>query len=479
MKLFDLIIQRTKDGLEEEYISENLKLGNLNSEIEETLKDERRTATKLANQSDVYSIQITKNYRVYSLIVTKIIDNQKRAGFYAIRLYAPKRNPLADFQARLHKINKKYIEYERNAIPKDSQDYSDTLQYLPLEVKQQDFISVQSNEEAFCFFESSNTQLSNEFNDKSIALFNKVYAFNQDVAVSKELIQSLGLKSLEEKRQNLKEVRITNNDRVLNELKINNVPISFKADDGDFTVILKKNDLLEYNTKDNPKFKQDTSLIINVQRKHYANPSPPTRGSKKPGFFETYGIYFIMIAMIAMLGFGSWYFFLKEDAPIQENQEEFNEQQLQVNNQTIKFIKISEGSPMDSIYTTNFPKLEKYRFQFINKKWRYKNTEGKNIYNDFYVNDLDEIIKKDSINISADLKLEFLNNLKVISGHEIIKKEDSKNNADEISKAEQATKKESVKSKPIEKNKEIKTKTKINTSDNPQSDVKPKNKSIG
>ena len=61
MILFDLIIQRTKDGLEEEYISENLKPGNLNSEIEETLKDERRTATKLANQSDVYSIQITKN----------------------------------------------------------------------------------------------------------------------------------------------------------------------------------------------------------------------------------------------------------------------------------------------------------------------------------------------------------------------------------------------------------------------------------
>jgi hypothetical protein len=431
MILFDLIIQRTKDGLEEEYISENLKPGNLNSEIEETLKDERRTATKLANQSDVYSIQITKNYRVYSLIVSNIIDNQKRAGFYAIRLYTPKKYPLSNFQVLLNDINNKYVEYERNGIPKDSQDYSETLRYLPLEVKQQDFISVQSNEEAFFYFDSSNTQLS-VFNDTIIALFNKVYAFNQDVAVSSELIQSLGLKSLDEKRHNLKEVRITNNDRILNELRINNVPIGFKSDDDELTVILKKNDLLEYNTKDNPKFKQDSGFFIDIKKVYKAPPKPITpKGPKNRSFFDEYGMYLLIVVMILFLGIGSWYFILDGKSFIEKYNNPVVEEKIQIEDKkepsidSTEIIFEYEGSQKDSsVFKTSFPKLEKYRFRLDNKKWSYKNTERRNRYVEFNKKTLDDIIKNDSLKFNEDLKKEFFKNLKDKSGQEVIDKKE-------------------------------------------------------
>ena len=58
------------------------------------------------------------------------------------------------------------------------------LEYIPLEVKQQDFLHVKYNDNAFCYYDSSNVQLSNIFNAKGIVLFNKVYAFNKEKAVA-------------------------------------------------------------------------------------------------------------------------------------------------------------------------------------------------------------------------------------------------------------------------------------------------------
>ena len=49
-------------------------------------------------------------------------------------------------------------------------------------------------------------------------------------------------------------------------------------DESDFTVIINKEDIIEYNTIDDLKFKQDTSLIINVQKTvHSSSISKPKR----------------------------------------------------------------------------------------------------------------------------------------------------------------------------------------------------------
>lgn len=463
MNLFGLIIQRTTSGLNDMFVSDNLKGIRNSSEIEKTTDDENKYATKLANQSEVYTVQLTTNYRVYSLVITDATDSFGRAGFYAIRLYTPKKYPLANFEVILQQINKKYLEFDSNGISKNSQEYDNLLKYIPLEVKQQDFLHVKSNDNTFCYYDSSNTQLSNIFNAKSIALYNKVYAFNKEKAVSDEIMKSLGLKSLQESKNSFKEVIINNNYKVLKELKVNNNPIEFNSDESDFTVIINKEDIIEYNTIDDLKFKQDTSLIINVQRKQYTPPPSRPRSQKKPGFFETYGMYFIMVVMIAILGFGSWYFFLKDDAPVNDDNNTVNQESVtpvdteKTIADTSKIEFIADGSIKDStVFRTSYPKLDKYNFQFKNKKWKYKNTAIKNTaneYKDFYVNTLDEIIKSDSLDFGEDKKLEFLSKLKAISGHEIIKKEDNKNNADEISKAKGTNKNESVKNKPKEKNK--------------------------
>lgn len=423
------------------FVSDNLKEIRNSSEIEKTTDDENKYATKLANQSDVYTVQLTTNYRVYSFVITDATDSFGRAGFYAIRLYTPKKYPLANFHIILQQINKKYLEFDSNGTPKSSQEYDNLLKFdIPLEVKQQDFLHVKSNDNAFCYYDSSNTQLSNIFNAKGIALFNKVYAFNKEKAVDSNLIKSLGLKPLEESKNNFKEVIINNNYRVLKELKVNNNPIEFNSNETDFTVLVNKEDIIEYNTIEEPKFKQDTSLIINVQRKHYAPPPSRPRGQKKPGFWEENGIYLAILLITLILAGGAWHIF-KED----EKNENDNNSIIVVeptNNTTNKTIVdtskiefIPDNSIKDSmVFKTLYPKLDTYRFKLDNNKWSYK--KGKNKYVDFYKSNLDEIIKIDSLKFNDSLKINFFKNLEKIGGHEILEKEKKIINTPEKKKSE-------------------------------------------
>jgi hypothetical protein len=490
MNLFGLIIQRTTSGLNDMFVSDNLKEIRNSSEIEKTTDDENKYATKLANQSDVYTVQLTTNYRIYSLVITDATDSFGRAGFYAIRLYTPKKYPLANFHIILQQINKKYLEFDSNGTPKSSQEYDNLLKFdIPLEVKQQDFIHVKSNDNAFCYYDSSNTQLSNIFNAKGIALYNKVYAFNKEKAVDSNLIKSLDLKPLEESKNNFKEVIINNNYRVLKELKVNNNPIEFNSNETDFTVLVNKEDIIEYNTIDEPKFKQDTSLIINVQRKHYAPPPSRPRGQKKPGFFESYGLYFIMAFMIMALGIGSWYFLLGGNAPDSDNENNNNIiQESTLPDQTVKTVLdsskiefIADGSIKDSsVFKTLYPKLDKYRFILDNNKWSYKNTKGKNKYVEFYKSNLDEIIRIDSLKFNDSLKINFFKNLEKIGGHEILEKEKKIINTPEKKKSETGgttTKKSSKKeeSKKTLQKKEQKSQPETDS----KTEVKKKKTNIG
>ena len=481
MNSLGLIIQRTNTnaGFNDVFISENLKDIRNTVEIENTAKDERDFSTKLANQSDVYVVELTKNFRVYSLIINdNIYDSFGRAGFYAVRLYTEKKYPLGNFEEKLHSINKKYIEFEKNGIAKNSQDYSDLLvQNAPLEVKQQDYIYQKSNVNAFCFYDPNNTQLNNLFNDKAIALYNKVYAFNREKAVSGEIIQSIGLKIFDSTKNNLKEVIINNNYRILKELKINNIPLDFKADETEFSVLLKKEDVLEYNTLDNPNFKEAIGNIIHVEKKQIVTPPQDPNRGKKPSFWEENGIYLAILLLTIVLGIGAWYIF-NEDEKIDEENQIVNEQpqridnELKIDSTTITFT--ADGSVKDSsVFKTNYPKLEKYRFRLDSKKWSYKNTEGKDKYVDFYKSNLDEIIKKDSLNLNESQKNSFIENLEKMGNQEIIEKKESTRDSSEKNKTAPKIPKKTETSKKEESKVE---KEKKESDSQPQENFQVKNK---
>lgn len=456
MEIFNIIIQRTTSGLNDIFVSDNLKEIRRTIEIEEITEDERMGATKLSNQADVYKIQSTINYTVYSLIVTNIADSFGRAGFYVIRLFSLKKVPLANFEKILQEINNKYLEFERNGITKNSQDYSNILNSdLQTEVDHPKYITVPTNLDAFYLFDPNDTKLRTVFNSKAIGLFNKVYAFNKDRAVSTEIIKSLGLKSFEEAQNSFKEVVITH-IRILKELKVRGIPLSFNRNESELILLLKKEDVIEYNTIEDSKFKQETSsFYVKGNTQDPLKPKKP----KQDGFIKTYGIYLIMLVMIGVLGVGSWYFLLggKDIKPDEYStliQDEATQpdstKQIVKNDSEIIFYR--DSAEMDNkVFKTDYPKLRKYRFRLDTKKWSYKNTPIVKEYVDFYKQTLDEIIKPDTLDFNQSKKDEFFKKLEEIGRKPVLDKPIAKSTSQKNSdKRETKTKDSKTKTNPIE-----------------------------
>lgn len=454
MNSFGLIIQGTTAGFNDLYVSENLMEIRQTDEIQQTAVDEREFSTKLSNQSNVYTVQLTSDFRVYSLVDTNVTDFVGGAGFYAIRLYAPKKYPLQDFQTVLQSIYQKFLLYESDGTAKINQEYESILAYqLPLEIKQLDFIHSKSSGEAYCFYNPAEMKLSNIFNSNYIALFKKVYAFNQDVAVSAEIMMSLGLISLNDNKQDIKEVLIDNSDRVLKELKINNIPIGFKSSETEIQVLAKEGDVLEFNTTDSPKFIQGRGLLITVSKKIIPPPRPP-RNPKKPDFFKQYGVYIIMFLMVGIIGYVGWQFVFPEQI-IQEQPIVIQptKQESVTNQLEIKF-ELDGTENEINIYKTNYPKLEKYRFKVENKKWIFKNIKGNDKYVNFFKSTVEDIIIKDSLDFSPNQKEQFITNLQNIAKVEIGNKPEKNDEKKEDAKVK--TSKEKERSKDGDKKQSLK-----------------------
>lgn len=434
MNQFGLIIQETTAGSGQQFVSAHLDVNN--PEIKETITDERFIATQLANLSDVYSVQITKNYKVYSLIVTDLADFLGRSGYYAIRLYGPKGVNLTNFEIILDNLKKEYNKYT-NSNNLNNQNYDAILSsILIIENERKNFISQKSDVNCYYYFEETNTALSTVFNNKGINLVHKVYAFNKGTAVGENSAESLGLKPYTLINSSQKEINIINSHSILKELKINNQSMDFNPNVSDFNLICQSSDVVVFNTTDDKNFRQINNSFITIERKFISRP-PEQRHYPKGGkktFWDENGIYLGILLLTIMIAGGSYYYFEIDnisgnnqpyyDPNSQDNQD--LDPNKSITKSEIKFEVLIEIK--DSIYKTKYKNLDKYKFRFKNKKWQYKNTEKSPIenkgYTDFFKETLDDIIKVNpSSNFDENKKDEFIRKLEEESGHKIVNKE--------------------------------------------------------
>jgi hypothetical protein len=428
MNQFGLIIQETTAGSNLQFVSSHLDENT--PEIRETITDERTLAAQLANMSDVYAVQITKNFKVYSLIVTDHRDFLGRSGFYAIRLYGPKGVNLMNFEKTLADIKDKYIA-DTNSNNLNNQNYNNILSsILILENDINNFISLNSNANCYVYFDEFNSLLSTVFNTKGINLIHKVYAFNKTKAVPENIVLSTGLKSYGQINSSQKEINIVNNYAILKELKINHQNVDYNPNLSELTLICQSSDSIVFNTTDDQNFRPIPNNFISIERKHVPRPvSAPYRGGKKKTFWEENGIYLGILLLTIMMAGGSYYYF-EMKKPTNKITDE-----LYPNTPPGKDQKTVDSNPKseytfelimevnDSVYQSKYPKLEKYRFRFKDKNWLYKNTEGKDRYVDFKQETVDDIIKKDSLNMIDLKKDEFIKQLIKKSGHPVLNKE--------------------------------------------------------
>jgi hypothetical protein len=279
-----------------------------------------------------------------------------------------------------------------------------------------------------------------------------------------------------ETKNNGKEVFIDNTARVLKELKVNTVPIEFNPNESNYTLICKASDAVVYNTMDNANFRPIDGAFVTIKRKE--EPNKPTYKSQNKEnentFWQENGVYLGILFLTLLFAGGTWWQFEGQNLWRNYNKvPETMQKEQSITTETINEIVFDTvGSSKDSsVFKTNYSKLEKYRFKVENKKWTYKNTERKNKYADFYRNNLEDIIKKDSLKMDEKTKTEFLEALGKIGGEEILEKVVNEKTSDEIINPEKVIKKEAP--KPI-KNKVIPAAKKANPTDDMKVDANSK-----
>lgn len=424
MNQFGLIIQETTAGSNQQFVSSHLDINS--SEIKETITDERTLASQLANLSDVYSVQITKNYKVYSLIVTNLTDFLGRSGYYAIRLYGPKGVNLTNFETILANIKEKYNNYTKtNTL--NNQNYDDILSnILIVENDRKNFFTTKSYINCFYYFDDANSTLSTVFNTKGVNLVHKIYAFNKNKAVNESVALNSGLKPFSQVNASQKDINVVNNYGILNELKINDQLIDFNPNLKEFTVLCQTNDVVVYNAKDDKTYKTITNNFISIEKKFIPRTEPKksySSSNHRKNKNNANAMYLIVGLMILVIG-GGMYYFINQDSPQIDNQN------MEIND-TIKGSEVTEGaiskgisfyekpykgSNRDREYTTEFSKLSNYKFVFAGKKWSYIKKESPNEIMDFNLRVID-----DFFNLSDEEKKSFVKELEDISGNPILK----------------------------------------------------------
>jgi hypothetical protein len=430
--------------------------------------------------SDVYAVQITKNYKVYSLIVTNHTDFLGRSGFYAVRLYGPKGVNLTNFENILASIKDKYIgDTKSNNL--NNQNYDDILSsILIIENDRKEFISLKSNVNCFYYFDENNSALSSVFNTKGIHLVHKVYAFNKTKAVPENIALSTGLKSYSQINTSQKEINIVNNHSILKELKINNQNVDFNPNVSDFNLICQSSDSVLYNTTDDKTLRQIGNNFISIEKKYVTRPAPrptPPYGGKKT-FWEENGIYLGILLLTIMIAGGSYYWFEIKKPTNNNQQESYSNTQSNENLEPTDSISKSENTfellieNGDSLYKPKDPKLEKYRFRFKDKSWTYKNTQKnpseKDGYTSFFKETINKIIDANpDSNFDENKKDYFIQQLEKKSGHPVSNKDtpmnassrDKKTSSETVKKNNVETSKTTTKANGTTKNNTVKKET--------------------
>lgn len=434
MNQFGLIIQETTAGSNQQFVSAHLDINS--PEIKETITDERTLASQLANLSDVYSVQVTKSYKVYSLIVTNLTDFLGRSGYYAIRLYGPKGVNLTNFESILANVKEKYNNYTKSNTL-NNQNYEDILSsILIVENDRKNIVSLKSAMNFFYYFDDANSTLSTVFNTKGVHLVHKIYAFNKNKAVNESIALTSGLKSFSQINASQKEINIVNNYGVLNELKINDQLIDFNPNLTEFNVLCQNNDVVVYNAKDDKTYKTITNNFISIEKKFVPRPQPQntyhsSNNHKKKN--NANAMYLIVGLMVLVIGGGIFYYLNQDNIASFDNNTEMNSTTNDLENgqqnvdheknhtstNKLEFDKKPYNKTSDFEYTTSYnDKLSKYKFVFAGNEWTYiekKKTEKIIPFN--------EKVLSDIFNLSTEDKRIFIEKLGAKSKHPNLEEE--------------------------------------------------------
>jgi hypothetical protein len=362
MPKFDIVIQKTTAGLSLDYHTQGIDPVN-DPEIKRTISDEREYSTQLASNTDVFSLQITDKYRVYSVIVSEL-DTFSRPGFYEIKLYSPINLKVTGFVEILQKIKAKYLA----AGDKSSHDFSEILSELndAGQERNEEYSYVGKNIKNCYYYFNSTAEINALALNDNVFLVNKVYGLQEGKISSKNVAEELGLAPFEENIS--REVFIKNPDGVLNGIYVNDQKLDLLSFRDGINLLIQKGDIVTYSTHDGITKRVIHEDEIVIKRKWQPQPLPANRTavvSKKQGSFQGNLIYIVLTLIMAGTGYFAYVTFFESPASITDNS--YPKGSLSGNNDkdqfSFNFIK------QENRYASD--KLDTIVFVFQNSTWKY------------------------------------------------------------------------------------------------------------
>ncbi len=325
----------------------------------ETLRDERSKIPKKNINSNVFSLYQDAGNRVYSLINSKIIDFERRSGFYAIRLFVSPEYKISNPKEVLLKIKERFDKYRENDNF-SNQDYDDILLTVqPEKINNNIFIGSIIDDNFYEFTEAN--KIDNLLNNEDLLSVKRLYVFDKSDSNIEQSAKDLKLKPIKEIKEGIRRIKFYNPRQYLTGVYVNDNPINYKRSN-DFTVLCKKEDIVEYKVEWSNKKLLAENDDIEVER--------PEEQQKEPSQTTNY-ILFSIIGLL--LGAAGGYFipqFFKgpaEEPPVIIES---------VPEQTIDF-KL-DGSVKDITFKIeNINELSAYSFKLDSKgDWMYNSGPG-------------------------------------------------------------------------------------------------------
>lgn len=236
-----LVIERTLNGLDYDYISSGLNQNEL--ERLQLSFDERNQVGQF-NEGYCYSVKRTAQHLIYSVINTSMKDNAKRNGFLAVRLIVKHNEHITSVMQYLLQITTQYINHIKDSSL-NNQNYDLILEEAAKSIKQNNSVNPKNTTDKTIFYQFLNLALdqSEAFNNPKLVYASKVYFLDEQSIQNEGVAQQFGFQSA----QNLfgKIRKITFNNTTTNGLrvKINEQEVSLAKDQ---FIICKDGDRVQY-----------------------------------------------------------------------------------------------------------------------------------------------------------------------------------------------------------------------------------------
>ena len=236
-----LIIERTLNGLDYEYVSAGL---NKNELEKLQLSFDETSQVGQFNEGYCYSVKRTAQHLIYSVINTSMKDNAKRNGFFAVRLIVKHNELLSRVMQYLLQITTQFINHMKDGSL-NNQNYDLILEEAAKDIKRVNCIKPVIDLDKTIYYQFLNLTLdqSDAFNNPKLVYASKVYFLDEQSIQNEGVAQQFGFQSA----QNLfgKIRKITFNNTTTNGLrvKINEQEVSLAKDQ---FIICKDGDRVQY-----------------------------------------------------------------------------------------------------------------------------------------------------------------------------------------------------------------------------------------